>query len=307
MCCSGVVGVFRVAVFCVCLLSVCDIKLSNQLHPQSWSHSLWCRHCWWIAFLDSSLWGRAAAQEKLLPPVWRERSQRSKLSGVKSLRMTCSPNAGDCQAIANQVYYLSSVFPNVVSVDLSGLNANDPDLVCVYFVRNHCPQISRFIWNGCNDRSGLPLCRMVFGNARNLTDISLDHCHFEVFDDDDVIEFSDLTGRRSHLYLLWHCRRVEHLSIRNATYSSLSHPEHDDEPVSQDMLIKMVRNDRTLCWLRSDLSDENVTMLRQERPHITFARLIQTLVSRLASNQAFLITTFSFVMDSSCRMLETDA
>jgi hypothetical protein len=36
------------------------------------------------------------------------------------------------------------------------------------------------------------------------------------------------------------------------------------------MLIKMVRLHPTLRWLRSDLSEENVAMLKQERPEITF-------------------------------------
>jgi hypothetical protein len=35
------------------------------------------------------------------------------------------------------------------------------------------------------------------------------------------------------------------------------------------MLIKMVRNNRTLQWLRSDLLAENVAMLQQERPDVT--------------------------------------
>ena len=40
--------------------------------------------------------------------------------------------------------------------------------------------------------------------------------------------------------------------------------------VSQAMLIKMVRNHPTLRWLRSDLTEENITMLQRERPDITF-------------------------------------
>jgi hypothetical protein len=47
-------------------------------------------------------------------------------------------------------------------------------------------------------------------------------------------------------------------------------PEYIDEPISQKMIIKMVRNMPLLRWLCSDLTDENVATLRQERPNLTF-------------------------------------
>jgi len=42
------------------------------------------------------------------------------------------------------------------------------------------------------------------------------------------------------------------------------------ERIPQDMLMKMVRHHPTLRWLRSDLTPENVAILQQERPDITF-------------------------------------
>lgn len=44
----------------------------------------------------------------------------------------------------------------------------------------------------------------------------------------------------------------------------------DTEPIPQGMLMKMVRNLSRLRWLRSDLSPENIAILHQERPEVTF-------------------------------------
>lgn len=70
-------------------------------------------------------------------------------------------------------------------------------------------------------------------------------------------------------YLMEDCERLERLSIKNATWS-LEYNAAERYPVSQRMLIKMVRNHPTLRWLRSDLSEENVVMLQREKPEITF-------------------------------------
>ena len=63
------------------------------------------------------------------------------------------------------------------------------------------------------------------------------------------------------------CNTLERVSIKN---SVISYSQEPSERVSQEMLIKMVRNHPKLRWLKSDLTKENVAMLRQERPEITF-------------------------------------
>lgn len=70
-------------------------------------------------------------------------------------------------------------------------------------------------------------------------------------------------------FLFASCSHLERLSIKNAT---CTHPANEDDsiPVCQDLLTKMVCNHPTLRWLRSDLTDESVAMLKQERPEITF-------------------------------------
>ena len=45
---------------------------------------------------------------------------------------------------------------------------------------------------------------------------------------------------------------------------------YSQERIPQDILIKFVRNSPSLQWLRSNLTQENMTMLRTERPEIEF-------------------------------------
>ena len=61
------------------------------------------------------------------------------------------------------------------------------------------------------------------------------------------------------------CKAIERVSIRNARQSY----EYTHSKISQNKLIKFVRNaPPTLRWFRSDLTLNNMTMLRLERPGI---------------------------------------
>jgi hypothetical protein len=71
-------------------------------------------------------------------------------------------------------------------------------------------------------------------------------------------------------YLLMHCRHLERLILKNVTWF-VSGSDHELEPLPQEIIIKMVRYHPTLRWLQSDLTEENVAILKQEaRPEITF-------------------------------------
>ena len=66
-------------------------------------------------------------------------------------------------------------------------------------------------------------------------------------------------------------RSVEYLSIRNAMWREPGSRPGTEIPVSQDALIKFVRNaPKSLRVFRSDLYERNVRMLRLERPNIEF-------------------------------------
>merc|ERR1711971_1289145 len=65
------------------------------------------------------------------------------------------------------------------------------------------------------------------------------------------------------------CKVLERLSIRNAKYSNAY--IGSERIIPQDALIKFVRNaPPTLKWFRSDLTKENMDLLRLEQPGIEY-------------------------------------
>jgi len=155
---------------------------------------------------------------------------------------------------------LSRSLVNLREVDLSSVKpATVGTSVMDLFCKN-CPRLTKITWSGCNQ--GIFLCGFEFRNAYNLTDLYLDGA--ELF----LIAFPDgLVNPRDHFFLM-KCRRLERLSMKNAFVQKTFSDGVD--PVSQDIIIKMVRRHPTLRWLRSDLTAENVVMLQRERPEITF-------------------------------------
>ena len=96
-------------------------------------------------------------------------------------------------------------------------------------------------------------------------------------DDDDTTEFEAMSDLNNHphtflFYKLCH-KALEGVSIRNMTACFFddgeNHPLH--HPLPQTALVKFVRNaPTTLKWFRSDLTQDNITMLQSERPGIKF-------------------------------------
>jgi len=74
-------------------------------------------------------------------------------------------------------------------------------------------------------------------------------------------------GHGGNCGVLRNCRNLERVSIKNATWSWIK-GEH--EPLTQGMLVNFVRLHSTLRRLCSNLTEESVAMLNQERPKITF-------------------------------------
>jgi hypothetical protein len=197
------------------------------------------------------------------------RGQQSQLTGVTSVTLTCSPNAGNQKIDNLAVLCLPYIFPNLVSVDLSDLfNTIVPVSICMRFA-THCPQLSRLVWKGYDKSDGLSLEGYEFHNAANLTELCLDGCRFSTggrHTREFMDRFSDATSVE---YLFHRChRQLERVSIKNV--AEVVGRGHQPRAVTQEKLIKMVRRNPALRWLRSDLSEENTAMLRQERPEVTF-------------------------------------
>jgi hypothetical protein len=188
----------------------------------------------------------------------------SQLTGVTSLDMSCSP--GPVREVVDKpCTALALMLPNLRELDLSYMDTIEYPMLAQVFCRN-CPHLTRITWNGsgiCFDLDGF-----CFKNAANLAELSLDDCRFQTgglhrrYWEQEVFDHRGL-----NTYMLMYCTHLERLSIKNVKgYSDEFGPRLD----SQEFIIKFVRHTSTLRWLRSDLTEENVTMLQKERPDVTF-------------------------------------
>lgn len=91
----------------------------------------------------------------------------------------------------------------------------------------------------------------------------------------DIEQFSDPSHQN---FMMMYYRHLRNWIIKNASYriryGNLDYQSVPFQPARpQGVLVNMVRRHSSLRWLRSDLSAENIYMLRQERPEITFVRV----------------------------------
>ena len=104
--------------------------------------------------------------------------------------------------------------------------------------------------------------------ARNLKEIDMDGACFH----GSITKFADLDDdKHSHIFLFHklHSNVLETVSIKNVrsrhSYRTRTHT------LPQNALIKFIRNaPMSLRWFRSDLFQDNIDMLRSERPEIEF-------------------------------------
>ena len=90
-------------------------------------------------------------------------------------------------------------------------------------------------------------------------------------------EIMDLNNHHEIFMFHYCCKALERVSIRNMKWNfTFGHDFNDDDDIEdqklifvQNILIKFVRNaPPSLHWFRSDLTQDNMTMLRMERPGI---------------------------------------
>jgi hypothetical protein len=156
------------------------------------------------------------------------------------------------------------LFPNLREINLS--NAAIFNYVLHNF-SNNCPQLEKVTWNNINrQRSCIHLDGIEMRSSDNLKEIIMDGSDFFYRTDQD----SMLSNLENHIdKFIFHCCRskaLERVSIRNAKWFN-----HNliINLVPQNVLLKFVRNaPSSLRWFRSDLTQENMDMLRLERPEI---------------------------------------
>merc|ERR1712224_846401 len=129
---------------------------------------------------------------------------------------------------------------------------------------DNLPLLKKVTWNRT---SGLCVSGFEFKNCSALVELILDDSLFSgAWDVVDWDRRRRRGRRRKDGFLFFRCcKSLERLSIRNARSSI---PSCNYSPCPQEFLIKFVRNAPSLQWFRSDLSKENMEMLRKERPGI---------------------------------------
>ena len=167
------------------------------------------------------------------------------------------------------LYTLPNILPKLLKVDFSNAAFGQSILEEFSF---KCPLLERVTSNNkWNDYSG---SGFDFRASKNLKEININNACFSVYGR----EITDLNNH--HEIFMFHrcCKALERVSIRNMKFEdrfSYNNDDDDDgdevedEDLTQNLLIKFVRNaPPTLQWFRSDLTPDNMTMLRMERPGI---------------------------------------
>jgi hypothetical protein len=157
--------------------------------------------------------------------------------------------------------------PNVREVDLSYSKALHIDPSTGMF-----PCIIKLTWKGAN-RGGdmrnqsISLTGML-QEFCYIDELCIDnyvfHCHPDV-----LVRYSN--GSNSNYYSwMYYYRRLERISMKDVSCWCCGARGDVKEPMPQEAIIKMVRHTTTLHWLRSDLTKENVAMLQNKQPEVTF-------------------------------------
>ena len=159
---------------------------------------------------------------------------------------------------------LAIILPNLRKINLSNATMNGPfTLDC--FLKN-CFYLETITWNNIEYQSEVSLSGYQLRNGKTLKEIYMDNSVFFTGYSDKL---SDLENDQySDCFLFHHCSStvLERVSIKNAKHREYIYTA---TILPQNALIKFVRKSPpSLRWFRSDLSSENMTMLRSERPEI---------------------------------------
>ena len=197
--------------------------------------------------------------------AWIFGSDCRKMDWIYSLDISISPTTpwwkvDDSKSIPN---ILSNFLPNLREIDLS--NACITLLGCFTY---RCPHLEKVTWNNINKNSKVNLDGCNMESSNNLKEIIMDDSEFVCCQTvKDII--SNLENYRNN-FIFHHCSKaLERVSIRNAKVCEMITRDEPTVVIPQNALIKFVRNaPSSMRWFRSDLTLENMNMLRMERPGI---------------------------------------
>ena len=200
--------------------------------------------------------------------------EKLRLYGVVSLDMSLpvsvtTHGSADEKALS---IALASVLPNLQDIDLSGTKQyHSGDLQAF---TDQCPHLDKITKNNIGRSEKVVWIggeSMI--SAENLKEIYMDNTTFHDGGDGWRAHASYLEDDRYvPIFLFYECSsKLERISIRNAAWSNAFNPCDKTVVVPQNALMKFIRNaPSSLKWFQSNLSHENMDMLRSERPGIEF-------------------------------------
>jgi len=212
---------------------------------------------WDLLFIEDSQYKclKLVGLEKLQEPKKpvRARSARVQLQSVTCLDVSAPPPVkGDGPRVTIDLVSIGHILPNLREVQMNHVNTYS----CVVTAMcRDCPNLTSVKWNGCKEILLPP-------QGVHLTELHLDGCLIAAIDGSSFRK--DLFDKENYMWN--NCPRLERLSIKNTSWHLRFQPS---QPITQAHLIKLVRYHPSLRWLRSDLTDENIAMLRTERPEVT--------------------------------------
>jgi len=270
--------------FSVCSRDCYEVRSDESLNQTRTGTILWretttanalydtiARRGWRSVFRGNRTRLRVEGIEKLRLPLdffTTDDERAAKLPGVTCLDLSCDPSDERMREKTLYVIRLILILPNLQNMDLSYVTVSPIGMM----ISNTCPNLTRLTWKGCNGSLVLT------GEALklpNLTELYLDDSRFSLFtvplESREARDFEDepTNGSTTNFFMWMYCSGLERLSMRNAKWDAIPRNEVP-LPITQEMLIKFVRNTPTLRWLRSDLAEDSIAILKRERPEVTF-------------------------------------
>ena len=199
-----------------------------------------------------------------------EMAHTIRMDGIVSLVITASNNTKRGHLSDDYWHFFSKMFPQIRTLNILDPECNRGQLLnhdFDEFFGWHNPHLTTLVFQK-KDRQIL-WCGINQDYWYDLKEIYIDDHTFVFDDDEDTIETLQFLDYYSSDF-----KKLERLSIRNARYLE-GWPKRKDtsqgKKLPQHYLIEFVRNaPPALIWLRSDLSQANIKMLKLERPNIDF-------------------------------------
>jgi len=183
-----------------------------------------------------------------------------RLNGIVSMDVSSPSPTNNEDHYALLLYGLAGIVPNLLDVDLSNTNFKGGGYWLLNNFVEKCPKLKKITWHNMNSSNKISLSGFNMNSANNLKEIMMDDSVF--YCNSNAIErMSDIVNHPNDYMFHYCCKVIERVSIRGAKYSGWDNVVICSAP--QNALIKFVRNSPlTLKWFRSDLTQDNITILK---------------------------------------------